>query len=418
MSYRTYDPERDKDAVHRIWMETGWLEKGKEETMDTMVSAGRAIVADINGEPECLVITAPGTLRYLTEDLTMCAVTGVTTSRVARKQGFAKRLAAQAIAIDATEGAMVANLGMFEQGYYNQIGFGTIGYEHVLIFDPSAISVHHRARTPRRLTMDDVEIMHAARLARPRRHGAANLLPVAITKADLLWTTNGFGLGYFDGAGGSAEGDNTKGLSHFLWAGCKDVERGPYNIGFMVHRTGEQFLELMALIRNLGDQVLAVKMVEPPHIQVQDLIIQPFKQRAMTQNSPYAAGMRSAAYSQSRICNLPACMEHTHLRGRDSVRFNLTLTDPIAAVLDASSPWRGVGGDYVITLGPASGAEKGHDATLPTLTASVNAFTRLWLGVRPATSLAITDDLAGPASLLEQLDWALLLPEAKLDWEF
>lgn len=165
MSYRTYDPERDKEAVHRIWMETGWLEKGKEEIMDTMVSAGRAIVADINGEPECLVITAPGTLRHLSEDLTMCAVTGVTTSRVARKQGFAKRLAAQAVALDAAEGAMVANLGMFEQGYYNQIGFGTIGYEHVFTFDPAALSVRHKARTPRRLTMDDVEIIHAARLA-------------------------------------------------------------------------------------------------------------------------------------------------------------------------------------------------------------------------------------------------------------
>ena len=222
MSYRTYDPDHDKDAVHRIWMETGWLEKGKEETMDTMVGAGRAIVADINGEPECLVITAPGTLRYLTKDITMCAVTGVTTSRVARKQGFAKRLAAQAVALDAADGAMIANLGMFEQGYYNQIGFGTIGYEHVFTFDPAALSVRKKARTPHRLTMDDLEIIHAARLARPRRHGAVNLLPVAVTKADLLWTTNGFGLGYFDGPGSDA----AKGLSHYLWAGCKDVEQG------------------------------------------------------------------------------------------------------------------------------------------------------------------------------------------------
>ena len=32
---------------------------------------------------------------------------------------------------------------------------------------------------------------------------------------------------------------------------------------------------------------------------------------------------------------------------------------------------------------------------LPTLTATVSAFTRMWLGVRPATGLTITDDLQG-----------------------
>ena len=42
--------------------------------------------------------------------------------------------------------------------------------------------------------------------------------------------------------------------------------------------------------------------------------------------------------------------------------------------------------------------------TRPTLTATVNAFTRLWLGVRPATGLAVTDDLSGPPELLQQLD--------------
>ena len=31
MKIRTYNPEKDKTAVHRIWRETGWLEKDKEE---------------------------------------------------------------------------------------------------------------------------------------------------------------------------------------------------------------------------------------------------------------------------------------------------------------------------------------------------------------------------------------------------
>jgi len=52
------------------------------------------------------------------------------------------------------------------------------------------------------------------------------------------------------------------------------------------------------------------------------------------------------------------------------------------------------------------------------LDASVGAFTRLWLGVRPASGLAITDDLAGPDDLLAQLDASLRLPTPQAGWSF
>ncbi|UCH77896.1 MAG: hypothetical protein JSU81_09245, partial [Candidatus Coatesbacteria bacterium] len=71
-----------------------------------------------------------------------------------------------------------------------------------------------------------------------------------------------------------------------------------------------------------------------------------------------------------------------------------------------------------VTLGPSSGAEPGHDASRPTLTASVNAFTRMWLGIRPASGLAITDGLAGPPGLLAELDEVLRLPDPTPDWDF
>jgi hypothetical protein len=48
----------------------------------------------------------------------------------------------------------------------------------------------------------------------------------------------------------------------------------------------------------------------------------------------------------------------------------------------------------------------------------VNAFTRLWLGVRSATSLSWTDHLQAPESLLNQLDNALRLPTPMPDWDF
>ncbi len=409
MTYRNYEPERDRDAAHRIWHEVGWSEKGKEEGLDRYIGACRAIVGEIYGEPECLVLSTMGTVRYLKEDLPLACVMGVTTSHVARKQGLASRMAAQIVAMDAADGVLVSGLGMFEQGFYNQIGFGTGGYEIILSFDPAQLQLPTRARPPRRLSTADWETIHAARLARWRGHGGCNITPAAITRTDLEGMSNAFTLGYFDGPDGT--------LSHFMTLGAQEREQGPYRVQWMVYRTPEQFLELMALLRNLGDQVRSVRMAEPAGIQLQDLLRQPFRFRALTEKTKFEARTHAVAYWQMRICDLPGCLAQTHLRG-ETARFHLRLTDPIERFLDADSPWCGIGGDYIVTLGPESHAERGETASLPTLTASVGAFTRLWLGVRPATGLAVTDELSGPPELLEQLDWTLRLPSPKPDWDF
>ena len=412
MEYRPYDPARDKKAARRIWHETGWLEPGKaehEEAMDIFVASGRALVADVHGEAECLALTAPGYIRYLDEDLPFSCVTAVTTSRVARKQGLAKKLTAEAVAADAADGALVSGLGMFEQGYYDQLGFGTGGYEHWLAFDPARLNVTAKPRVPRRLAADDWEIAHQARLARARGHGGCNLTPAQITRAEMLWTKNGFGLGYCDGPGGE--------LSHYLWCAAEPAEEGPYTVNALVYRTPDQFLELMALVKSLGDQIRLVRMREPAGTQLQDLIERPFQLHTLTEKSKFEQKISAAAYWQMRILDVLGCLGRTKLVGEET-RFNLKLADPIAAYLDESGPWRGVAGDYVVTLGPSSGAEAGLEPTLPTLTASVNAFTRTWLGVRPATGLAVTDELSAPRELLEELDRTLRLPDPKPDWDF
>ena len=73
----------------------------------------------------------------------------------------------------------------------------------------------------------------------------------------------------------------------------------------------------------------------------------------------------------------------------------------------------------MISLGPESNAKLGTSPELPTLKASLGAFTRLWLGVRPATGLAVTDDLDGSPALLSALDQTLRLPNPGLGgWEF
>jgi hypothetical protein len=408
ITFRAYDSERDRLATRRIWREIGWITKDEEEGMSRYVEAGRALVAEVNGEAECLVCTGTGSMRYLNEDLPFVGVTGVTTSRIARKQGLAGRLLARALAEDVRDGALVAGLGMFEQGYYNHLGFGTFGYEHIFRFDPAHLTIPTSHRIPNRITCEDYEKMHAARLRRRRVHGSANFDSIELSRAEMEERGNSFGIGYYD-----TEGN----ITHALWVRPKEVEKGPYRIQWMVWNTREEFLELLSVVKSWGDQVHLVGLAEPPSIQIQDLIRQPIKHREVTGKGSYPGEGHAIAYMQARILDVQGCLEKTRIDG-PNVRFNLRLTDPVERFLDPNESWRGIGGDYIVTLGPNSSARRGEEAALPTLTATVNAFTRLWLGVRPAVGLAITDDLAGPPQLLEQLDRTLRLPNPSFDWDF
>lgn len=416
MNFREYDPAKDQEAVHRIWLEIGWLEDNDKQkaTMDIFLNGGRTLVADLNGEPECLAASMPGTIRYLDEELKLSVVTAVTTSRIARKQGLAKRLTARLIAANAANaanaaaGAQVSMLGMFEQGFYNQLGYGTGGYEHWISFDPAQLHIEKKARVPRRLTNEDWASMHAAMLARQRVHGGVNLNPPQFTHGESGFSSNSFGLGYYDGPDDE--------LSHFFWARAKG-EHGPYTVLMMAYQNWDQFLELMALLKNLGDQVRLIKMNEPGHIQIQDLIRQPFRHRQLTEKSSYESINRATAYWQARICDLSGCLAQTYLPG-ETIQFNLDLHDPITKHLAEDIPWRGIGGEYIITLGPKSQAKRGTDKNLLTLNASVGAFTRMWLGVRPPSGLAVTDQLSGPPQLMAALDQLLRLPQPKPDWDF
>ena len=122
MTIRPYNPETDLEAVRRIWRECGWLEKDKYEPLDQYLGCSNNLVGELNGEAETLVMTTPGTMQYLKEDLSMCAVAAVTTSRIARKQKLAGQVTALAIANDVVAGAEIAALGMFEQGFLQPAG--------------------------------------------------------------------------------------------------------------------------------------------------------------------------------------------------------------------------------------------------------------------------------------------------------
>ena len=223
MSFRAFDANRDQKAVHRIWLETGWLDRDDENDaryFDIALSNCRAFVADIGKEAECLVMSVPGNILHLQDEISTGIVSAVTSSLIARKQGLASRLTAKIVAEDAESGMETSTLGMFEQGYYSRLGFGTGPYEHIVAFDPSRLNTNNKAGIPIRLAIDDFKDIHQAMTNRWRGHGGVQLTPQEHTHAELGWTENGFGLGYRDDLGE---------LTHFVW-GERKKESGPYKM--------------------------------------------------------------------------------------------------------------------------------------------------------------------------------------------
>ena len=119
------------------------------------------------------------------------------------------------------------------------------------------------ARTSR-LGPDDGEAIYAARLRRQRVHGSVNLGHSGVT-SEAVGTDICFAPGYTDGPDGI--------ISHWLWCGTKDVDHGPCQ--------------------------MHLSQLEEP-------------------------GVRGRAYWQTRIRDLPARLERTHLID-EHPRFNLRL---------------------------------------------------------------------------------------------
>jgi len=407
-----YDHDRDFEAVKQIWLDVGWMNEDNvddnEKGLEVMLQNAKTVVFPIDGVAECSVVSQPGFMRYLDAELELGIIAAVTTGHVARRMGAARKLTADSLATLAEDGAEIAALGMFDQGFYNQVGFGTSSYMSMFHFDPNSLTVTNRFRPPKRLSRDNWRDMHTAMKNRKRTHGGCWITAPEVMQCEAIWTPSPFGLGYYDGT------DNT--LSHFFW-GETEGQHGPYQITHMAYQTTDQLFELLALIKSLGDQINKVQMEAPPELQLQDLLDQPFRIQRMTEGSEHENYHEAAAHMQARILDLPACMAKTVLPG-DTLSFNLTLTDPVTNHLIKPRKWQGVAGDYVVTLGPKSAAVAGKQEGLPVLTASVGAFTRMWMGVRNASSLTLTDDLQGSAELLADLDRILRVPSPHFGWDF
>ena len=337
---RPYDRARDLDAVDRIWREVGWLDDEPTESLERFLAASHVEVGLLDDTAECAVVWAPGTIRYQDTDLPLCAVTAVTTSRIGRKQRFATTMTARAIEAGARSEAAVAALGMFDQGFYDRIGFGAASYEHQVRFDPASLALDHIPyRRPVRLTPDDHRDMYDALHRRHRGHGAVCLDPPALVASECQWVSKPFGLGYRDHGR----------LTHFVF-GSAAGEHGPYRVTAMAYEQPNQLLELLRLLAELGDQVDMVQMAEPAEIQLQDVVRTPLRTSRQTKGSVHSTGISSSASDR--------------------------------------------------------------------MVATVNAFSRLWFGVRAASALCLGDRIEAPQTLVRRLDEALALPPIRAGWDF
>jgi hypothetical protein len=401
-----YVPESHFDAVHRIWMEVGWVEDGNDRQRDAMrdfAAASHGHVAIVDGEAEAFGHWTPGSFWYVDRALPMCAVTAITTSRIARKLGCASALTALTLREGKEAGHAVAALGIFDQGFYDKFGFGTGSYEHRFSLDPASLNVDVPYRRPVRLDRDDWVEIHDLMQRRYRAHGSATLDPPVVIQSELRWIDNAFGLGYRDDDGR---------LTHFVFGSAKG-ENGPYTLQWWGYERPDQLLELLRVVKELSDQVASVVIWEPPGVQLQDFIDRPFRQRTRTIKSDHETSHRAAAFWQMRMLDLEQCIAARRWSGTE-LRFNLTLGDPIASI----EPDVSIAGDYVVTISSDSSVAEGTDTDLETVTASVNAFTRVWMGVRSASTLALSDDITAPPTLLSGLDEAFALPEPRHGWFF
>jgi len=350
------------------------------------------------------VTTVPGSYRYHEVDLQFAGVTGVVTGRVARKQGLASRTTARALAWCADQGAVVAGLGIFDQGFYDKLGFGTAGYDHFATIDPAALDVPYCTRPPVRLSWKDAPEMHAARLGRRRGHGSVSLDYEETTLLSTTHVPTAFGLGFRDEDGV---------LTHHLWMDTERAGTGPYRVLWASFTTVAQYVELLGLLRNLGDQVYLVSLIEPFGIQIQDFLHRPFRRHEQGRRGEYETANRATAVFQYRLLDVEQAFRAA--AGRRSLpSFRMRVSDPITRYLHDHEGWHGVAGDYLVSSDGAVRAEDPSGA--PDLEIPVGDLTRAWLGVVPLATLREIRPVAVPQGLARELDDALGGEYPRTDW--
>ena len=378
------------------------------DVFEASISEANAFVAELRGEVEVFVSTRTGSCKYQEAEIPFSAVTGVVTSRIARQQGLASSVAAHAIAESAMNGASMSMLGIFDQGYYEKFGYGSTTYYRISTFDPASLCVPRLSRPPVRLSRDNAKEMHECRCRRKRYHGGCTVDGSGETEATTIYqASSAFGLGF-------RNSDNV--LTHFMWIKPKG-EHGPYSVWFSGWETHSQLIELLSVLKSLSDQIHGVRMADPPRLQLQDFLKRPLATIRARRGGEFDSNVLSQVWMQCRILDLPTCIGAMRFYG-EPVSFNLQLTDPIQQYLPEGGAWRGVGGNWILTLGEDSSAILGQDDTLPSASATVNDLSRVWFGSTSAEAVAVTGNFVADTELIDRIDSIVKLPDPIIDWDF
>ena len=172
----------DRDGIHRVWREVGWIGTGERDrdALDAVLAETAALVVDVDGQVEGHGGAHHGTIRHGDVDLPALMVGAIVVGRRARKRGFARALTSRLVADGAAEGAAVACLGVFDQGFYEGVGFGMGPAMTKTRFDAASLAVPVPSRMPVRLTIEDGARMMANRQARARGHGNATFTQLSV----------------------------------------------------------------------------------------------------------------------------------------------------------------------------------------------------------------------------------------------
>jgi len=405
-----YDKEKHLEKCISIWMDVGWLMNGQEKLANLWFDSADALVGEHFNDVVALGLAHSGTFRHAahSQDIPFCAISAVTVALHGRKLGFAGTLTAELLARGAERGEAFAGLGMFEQGFYDRLGFANYPYTRIAEFRPSELMLSgFFSSDPVRLGKQNWQDIHQSRINRLRYHGSVNLPPV-ITQADMEINKNTFAIGFRNKIGEMTH--------HYVVRSVKG-EHGPMSVIWMAFQTPDQFKDILLSIKSFGDQIDIVSLQEPPGIQFQSLLRKPIStNRQSTGSAGHKVGIRTGSWSQGRILDLRKCIEGMNCVGKEC-SFNLILTDPVEKYLDSSFEWKGCGGEYTIRFSSESNAELGITEGLPVMKCSVNTFSKLWTGTAKPSMLPYTDKITAPSSLLEKLDKTLNLPEPSFDWD-
>ena len=407
---RPFNIDTDLADLHRIWQEIGWMEdsdahrRGIKAYLDVSTTTAQ----DVNGAMDIGVSRCDATVHVQHTTLPACLIAGVYAGLAGRQGGHATRMTAEHVADGAAQGAAIATLGIFDQGFYDRVGFGCGPYVRRMTIEPASLNVPRLQRSPVRLTIDDAQAMHDCRLQRRHLHGAIDIPHVAYTEMECC-ESPGWGLGFKNSAGA---------LTHCMWITHESkIENGPWSVRWMAWNTRDELMELLGVVKSFADQVSGVRIADPPGLQMQDLVDRPFAWMRRTGSGDNQVKPTAVAYWQHRMCDVPRCIGAISMPGAD-LRFNVQIDEPIEQFLASDASWRGCGGDWIISLGDTCSAEPGCDDALPTMRASINAFTRWWMGVRSAEALSMTDAFEAPAELLAGLTAHYRLPAPETDWDY